>query len=277
MKSDERMRLHYIIEHAVRWSESLAAIYFAALAVVSGFRPLPQARRVRIVGASVAAILIAWSAPWAPRVVRDWLPPVLILVGYQVSGWFFTNPSEGFERWLMATDRWLLGDPVTRFETWPAVLLAYLEVVYVGCFLLVPAGFALLWFGGRADLADRYWTMVIAAEFGSFAPLAFVQTRPPWALEPPPALRDRAVHRAAAWFVREFTIGANTFPSGHVAGSLAVAFAVLPALPLAGSVLLGLALSIAAACIVGRYHYVVDVVAGAGLVGAIFTVVRLIE
>lgn len=272
------MRLHYIITHAVRWSESLAAIYFAGAAVVSGFRPLPPPRRTRIVGAAAVALLaIGSTAAWAPTRVRDWLPALLILVGYYVSGWFFTIPSDAFERWLLTTDRRLLGDPVTRFAAWPRALLAYLEVVYVGCFLLVPAGFALLMAGGHGDLADRYWTMVIAAEFGAFAPLMFVPTRPPWALERQAARRDRAVHRVATWFVRELTIGANTFPSGHAAGSLAVALAVLPSMPMAGGVLLGLSLSIAVACVVGRYHYVADVIAGAALAGAIFGVVRLIE
>lgn len=261
----------------MRWSESLAAIYFVGLAIVSAFRPLPQAQRARIVGAAVAAMVLIGFAPSAPRIVRDWLPALWILLGYYVSGWFFTTPSVAFERWLLTTDRRLLGDPVTRFAEWPRPVLAYLEVVYIGCFLMVPAGFALLTLGGHADLADRYWTMVVAAEFGSFAPLAFVRTRPPWAVEPQPARRDRAVHRVATWFVHEFTIHANTFPSGHAAGSLAVAFAVLPSMPIAGAVLVVLALSIAVAAVIGRYHYVVDVVAGAALAGAIFGVVRLIE
>jgi membrane-associated phospholipid phosphatase len=55
-------------------------------------------------------------------------------------------------------------------------------------------------------------------------------------------------------FVRRATIGANTFPSGHTAGSLAVALAVIGTLPWIGGVLLALALTIALACVVGRYH-----------------------
>jgi membrane-associated phospholipid phosphatase len=152
-------------------------------------------------------------------------------------------------------------------------VLAYLEVVYVGCFLLVPAGLVLLTATGRSALADRYWTIVTSAEFGSFAPLAFVQTRPPWKLERPAALRDRAIHRAAARFVRRFTIGVNTFPSGHAAGSVAVALGVIDALPIAGIVLLALALTISVAAVVGRYHYTIDVIAGVLLAMAIWMAV----
>jgi undecaprenyl-diphosphatase len=71
-------------------------------------------------------------------------------------------------------------------------------------------------------------------------------------------------------FVRRATIGANTFPSGHTAGSLAISFAVIGTLPWVGALLLALALSIALACIVGRYHYVIDVLTGAALALAVW-------
>ena len=150
----------------------------------------------------------------------------------------------------------------------------------MGCFLLIPAGFAALAWHGHAALADRYWLMVLAAEFGAFAPLAFVEARPPWALEPRAALPDcpleGAVHRAASQWVRYLTIGVNTFPSGHVAGSLAVAFAVIGVLPWTGPVLLALAVSIAIACVVGRYHYVVDVIAGAALAAGVWALASVL-
>jgi hypothetical protein len=59
-----------------------------------------------------------------------------------------------------------------------------------------------------------------------------------------------------------------------VAGSLAVALAVLGVMPGAGLLLLVLAASIALACVVGRYHYVIDVLAGIALtlvIWAVFT------
>ena len=65
----------------------------------------------------------------------------------------------------------------------------------MGCFLLIPAGAVILTWSGHAILVDRYWTMVMGAEFAAFAPLAFIQTRPPWALERKPQLADPAIHR----------------------------------------------------------------------------------
>ena len=123
--------------------------------------------------------------------------------------------------------------------------------------------------------ANHYWTMVLAADLGAFAPLSVFQTRPPWALEEPPVLADTRVRRLASSMVRHATIGVNTFPSGHVAVSLAAALAVLGSMPLTGGVLLVLAVSVSLACIVGRYHYVVDVIAGAVLAAGVWAVVTL--
>jgi membrane-associated phospholipid phosphatase len=260
----------------MRSSEWVALVYFAALAMLAWIRPLPASRRIQVAIAGVlSAAAIVFIARNGPLVVRDWTPALWVLVGYYVSGRFFVRPSEAMERWLQDWDRRILGDPTTRFAAWPPFLLAYLEVVYVGCFLLVPAGFAVLVATGRAALADRYWTMVVAAELGSFAPLSIFQTRPPWLLERPPTLPHVDVHRFAARMVELFTIRANTFPSGHVAGSLAVGLALVGVVPAAAAVFLILAASIALACVVGRYHYVVDLIAGAALALLIWAVVGL--
>jgi membrane-associated phospholipid phosphatase len=257
-------------------SEWLAVGYFAVLFVVSLVRPLPRARRLQVVFGSLGAwAWIVVAAQREPSGVRDWAPLVSITVGYFLSGMFFVRPYEPLERWLTAWDWRTLGDPATRFAHWPPAVLATLEVVYVGCFLLLPIGFAVIVRVADAAHADRFWTIVSAAEFGAFTPLAFIQTRPPWAVERPPAIRDRAVHRAAQRFVETYTIRVNTFPSGHAAVSVAIALAVFLSAPVAGALLLTVALAICVASVVGRYHYVVDIVAGVALAVAVFMLVVL--
>ena len=149
-------------------------------------------------------------------------------------------------------------------------VLGCLEIVYMGCFLLVPGGFAILAFTGHASLANRYWTIVTAAEFGAFAGLAFIQTRPPWVIERKPVLTDPSIHWLASQMVQNLTTRANTFPSGHAAGSLAVGLAVVGAVPWAGAVLLLIAAGICLGSVIGRYHYVMDVVAGTALALAVW-------
>jgi membrane-associated phospholipid phosphatase len=258
----------------VRSSEWVSAIYFALIAIAALARSLPASRRIQLLGIGFVMPAIVFVSGTAAPLWRDWvLPAAVILTGYYASGLFFLGPTPWFEASLLDIDRRLLGDPATRFAHWPRLLLAYLDGVYIGCFLLVPAGFAVLTAAGLAAEANRYWTMVIAAELGSFLPLTVLQSRPPWMIERKAVVPDRAVHRAASLMVENLTIHANTFPSGHVAGSLAVALAVIRVLPGAGVVLLVLAASIASACVVGRYHYLLDVVAGAALAVAIRAIV----
>ena len=250
----------------MRSFEWIASAYFGYLVLACWLPPIAARRRAGLIAASALAGAAVWAiAHAAPAFVREWAPLGYILAGYFLSGYLFAAPSTAIESWLMGWDRRLLGDPATRFAHWPRLLVAGLELIYMGCFLLIPAGAAILIGTGHAALVDRYWAMVIGAEFAAFAPLAFIQTRPPWALERKPELADPAIHRLASQMVQHLTIRVNTFPSGHAAGSLAVALAVVGALPWTGLGLLALALAICVACCVGRYHYIVDVVAGAAV------------
>jgi membrane-associated phospholipid phosphatase len=253
----------------------VAVVYFLYLATVCWLRPLPTRRRLLVTALALLAALIAFAAAAAPPLIRDWIPILYILAGYYLAGRLFVAPSDPLEQWLLAWDRRLFGDPTTRFARWPGWLVAYLDIVYVFCFLLPPGGLLALTAAGRSDLANEYWTLVLAANLGAFAPLSVFQTRPPWMLERTPELAARSVHRAASHVVERGTIGVNTFPSGHVAASFAVALAIVEPLPLMGAVFMVVAVSISVACVVGRFHYAVDVVAGALLAGGVWTVTQL--
>ncbi len=259
----------------MRHSETLSLVYFGILIVAAWTRPVPRARRLWLTGGAAAVSALIAAGAQAPPLLRDWAPLLYILAGYYLPVLLFVRPMRRVEAWLLAWDQRLLGDPTTRFSTWPVWLVGYLDIVYTLTFMLVPAGFLTLVLASRGDRADHYWTILAGAEFGSFVFLPFLQTRPPWALEPEPVIADLPLHRASAAFVRHGTIGANTLPSGHTAGSLAIALVLLGAVPWAGALFLLLALSIAVACIVGRYHYVVDVVSGALLAVGIWAVATL--
>jgi membrane-associated phospholipid phosphatase len=57
----------------------------------------------------------------------------------------------------------------------------------------------------------------------------------------------------------------NTFPSGHVAVSVAAAISAGRVWPAAGVVLGAVAAAVAVGAVVGRYHYLADAVLGAAL------------
>jgi membrane-associated phospholipid phosphatase len=253
----------------VRSSELIPFWYFVYVGVAAWLRPLAWPRRLRATAIALAMLLLIPAGVGLPSMLRDWAPFVYVSFGYYIIGYLFVRPSETLEHWLAGWDRRLLGDPTMRFATWPAWLVAYLECLYMATFLILPAGFLILVLENRSDLANHYWTVVLTADLAAFAPLAVFQTRPPWLLEPPAVLPDTDVHSLAMLMVRRGTIQANTFPSGHVAVSFAVATALAGALPLVSLVFFVIAASISLACFVGRYHYVIDVLAGLLLAAAV--------
>jgi membrane-associated phospholipid phosphatase len=227
---------------------------------------VPQARRALITSISLVLVAVIWGiARTAPPFVRDWAPFLYVSVAYYLTAHLFIAPSARLEAWLLKWDHRWLGDPTTRFARWPWWFVAWLDIIYMLCAPILPGGFLLLVLTGHSSQANRYWTMVLAADMGAFAPLSVFQTRPPWQIERPAVLPASRVHRLASYVVKNATTGVITFPSCHVAVTIAVAFGVMSTLPLAGIALLLCALSISVACVVGRYHYTVDVLAGAAL------------
>lgn len=255
--------------------EWIAVVFFAHVAVAALVRrQMPPARRaVAAVGAVLAIAGVFSIARTASMSVRDWTPIASILAGYYLSGRTFFAPNPQIEWWLASIDRRLLGDP-PLFSTWPAATVRILDAAYIGCFLLVPAGLGLLFAAGHRDQSEPYWTIVAGAELGAFAALPYLQTRPPWVLERIAEQGQGKRRRPSVVFMQHATTGANTLPSGHAAGSLAVALAVIGTLPAAGLVLMVLAMTIAVGAIVTRGHYVVDIATGFALAGGVWWLVR---
>jgi membrane-associated phospholipid phosphatase len=157
------------------------------------------------------------------------------------------------------------------------VFLDFLEFAYLSCFIFVPGGMLILALTGHAANADRFWTIVLAGEFGSFGVLPWIQTRPPRDIEPPDPVNSRGliVRRLNLYMCGRTSIGWNTFPSGHVAGALAAALAVSEAVPAAAApMFLGAGL-IAVSTVIGRYHYAVDGIAGALLTLGVWAIMHV--
>src|SRR5215813_8428754 len=116
----------------VRSFEWIACAYFGYIGVACWLPRLSIARRSFLIGASsTAAGTVVAIARLEAAWVRDVAPMAYILVGYFLSGYLFASPSLATEAWLMRWDRRLLGDPATRFVTWPRVLVAVLELIYM--------------------------------------------------------------------------------------------------------------------------------------------------
>jgi hypothetical protein len=257
----------------VRW-EWIVVVYTAYFAIVAWSRGYPAALKYGTIAASIAASLLVLLPPpiqtWQIA-VRQWLPVVLLLAGYRLSGFFFVAPMRALEERLLAFDRRVfdaVGWKPSRVTRAPA-LRATLELAYLLVYAMVPLGVAALHLADASSQLPRYWTVVLAACFASYAMLPWLQTRPPRVLESllaagagNPQADRRPLRRLNLAILRTSSIQVNTLPSGHVAAALAVALMVLSSAPGAGVAFLALSVAIAIAAVIGRYHYVVDTLAG---------------
>jgi membrane-associated phospholipid phosphatase len=233
--------------------------YLAGVAAIAG-------RFQRARGPAFAAAFTAWTmwamARDAPRalMIEILLPAACLLAGYWLSGLFFVAPMADLERWLLRIDE---RAGVSRVA-WPPLVRDYFELAYVLVYAVVPAGAVTLAIGGRADALPRFWSVVLLAAFLSYGMLPWVQTRPPRAIEMTHDLprSERALRRFNLAVLGRASIQVNTLPSGHAAGAIAAALAVAAVMPAAGVAFLVLAVSIAIATVIGRYHYIVDSVLG---------------
>jgi membrane-associated phospholipid phosphatase len=149
--------------------------------------------------------------------------------------------------------------------------------MYVMVYAVVPAGATVLALGNRADALDDYWLTVLTSELACFAMLPWLQTRPPRAIEVESTrpLQDTPLRRLNLAILNRGSIQVNTVPSGHAAGSFAVALAVASVWPASGAVFLALATGITIATVLGRYHYLADSVLGVLVAVAVWGLRRL--
>lgn len=265
----------------VRLSVAIGVVFFSALALVS----LAEHGRTR--GTALAGVVA--RAPWRvaltsmalvsigvalearsherwASIALDWLPGAYLLAGYWLPAQLARRTAPALQARLEAADRRLFEGGLARLvDAAPRVLLEYLEAAYLCCYVIVPAGLAWMYVAGRRAEADAFWTAVLLAALPCYALVARCETRPPRSIDSQRFVRPRhlAVRSLNLAVLGRASIGVNTFPSGHAAASLAAALSVGAVMPAAGAALAVVAVSIAVASVVGRYHFALDALFGA--------------
>jgi membrane-associated phospholipid phosphatase len=253
----------------MHWHE-VALGYVSYLAVVSiARREFANARAPLFTAAAVAwgaqAVVVVFGRAELSPALEVVLPSIVLLTGYWLSGLLFVRPDPQIERWLLSVDERVLTRPgvLSWFQQAPRLVTEYFELTYLLVYLAVPAGAVTLALGGHTDQIDRFWTVVLLAEFACYGMLPWIQTRPPRVFDTQAGTGTHTpIRRFNHAIVNRASIQANTVPSGHAAGALATAIAVGATMPTAGAAFLVLAVCIAAATVLGRYHYVIDTVLG---------------
>ena len=246
--------------------EELAGAYFAVIAGAAPFAPARGYRRATAAGTAVVLVaLVAVAAAYAGRPVRMWLPVAYLIAGYWLPVLLVADAATGarpgpapsrFERWLCRADGRLrpLMLPV------PRGLREIVELAYLLCYPLVPVSFVVVQSLGTPTDVDRFWLTVLTAGFACYVTLPWLVSRPPRSTETSAlACRTQATNVRV---LHRFSHRLNTFPSGHVAVALAAAAGVAAVSPAVGVVVAVMGAAIAVGAAAGRYHYVVDVVAG---------------
>ncbi|MBI3050442.1 MAG: phosphatase PAP2 family protein [Acidobacteria bacterium] len=269
--------------HAPLIFEALSTAFFVVMAAAAFLTRAPHHRRRRVALLSVGGAAAVVAASYMlPADVRLWLGHVYLVAGYRLPALLVpvgpaeagrhvrgTDPGsrlpdpEPFEAWLIRTDeRWFRFRPAI-----PAWAAHVLELSYLFCYLLVPAAFVFIWMAASAGAADRFWAAVLLAGFACYGLLPWLVSRPPRIRYVAPVASAAGIRRLNLYILGRASHGFNTFPSGHVAVSVAAALEVFSVSTSAGLAALIVALAIAAGAVAGRYHYVIDVVVG-GAVGA---------
>jgi membrane-associated phospholipid phosphatase len=242
--------------HLMTSFEWLTLVYLAGITAAGWGRRSPQ--RLRAAGyAALAIVLVIVACSTAPWAVRAWLPHAYLVLGYWLPAMLTPVPtSDGFQRRLAAAEAFLGSPDVRRLPAW---VMHWFELSYLFCYPIVPISFSVVWARGTAEDVERFWIAVLSAGFACYGTL-------PWTAAWPPRLVSRCDHHGLAAVnvrvLQRVSHGFNTFPSGHVAVAVAASMAVATVSPAAGAIVGVVAASIAIAAAVGRYHYVVDVIAG---------------
>lgn len=252
--------------------EGVAAAYFVLLAGGATMAPVPiRSRAGAIAACCLVVVVIAASVRTLSDDVRVWLPLLYLVLGYWLPS-MLTAPAGAtpFEAWLRRSD--------VAWRSWVPMLTplaaGILELAYLACYVIVPAAFFTARRYGTVDHVDRYWVAVLLAGFACYGSLPWLVSRPPRMFQPRASRPATTVAAFNVSLLRRVSHQLNTFPSGHVAVAVAVALTMLPISRTAGVVFGMVAAGIAVGAAVGRYHYGVDVVAGA-LVGIVAAFVAM--
>ena len=266
----------------LRVAEWISLLAFSGFVVLAWRLDLDRVRRMKItaLGSGAVAVTLFASlvlphlvAPRAASITRDWIPNLLVLLFYSLAGQFVTRADVDVEARLERLDRRLVAPRLEWCARRPlgGWILTYLELAYLSYYAAMPLALAALYLSGRRREADRFWTVVLLAAYGSSGTLPFIQTRPPrmlgekWSV-PLPSGKVRAFN---LWILRHGSIQTNTCPSSHVAIAAACALALLRVGPVwAGLGFLAVAISIALGAVAGRYHYAADAILGFLVAGA---------
>jgi membrane-associated phospholipid phosphatase len=255
------------------WQKAALAFFVYLLAVLPGRGAGARASRRAVAGSLAGLSVVVFTmAVEQPVLLQDWIwPPLVLLIAYWTSGVLFVSASPGQERALFWLDERL--DVLGAARRVPRPVADVLELAYVGVYPLVPLALLLHVSFAPVPDPDHFWAIVLVTDFLCFGVLPWVQTRPPRALEGVDPWRS-SIRPLNLGLLGSTSIQANTFPSGHAAEAFVAALVSVDAPAPIAAVMFLAALAVAAGAVLGRYHYLADVLAGWAVALVVWVVLR---
>jgi membrane-associated phospholipid phosphatase len=271
----------------LRAGETVAITYFVYTAVLASLHRL-----------SLPLVLTAWLIPtglWTLAVIerrhsrewssiaRDWVPLVLILVGYRELNWFAGPANTYWNNLWIGFDRQLLDLGLrTGIETFGGAIPGTLEAVYLLLYTIPPVCMAALYLNGARNKSDRFLFTLLLGTFASYALIPYFPTASPRTAFPNEDLPHYAsIWRSLnIWLLDRYDISTGVFPSGHVAVAFSCGFGLVRAMPRKPwwwGAIFATATMVFIATVYGRYHYAADGIASIGISTAAWLVSGVID
>jgi membrane-associated phospholipid phosphatase len=261
----------------IRKSEWVILSFLVYAVALGGLLPVPPSTRylVTLINVGILAaypvLIVAdrTKSTIAFGVARDAVSLALVVLAYREMGWFaqphLAHTLEG--SWVTWDRVMLQGGGRAVIESIGPVIPSILEIAYALVYALAPFAIAMLYAYRRREMVDEFLFVFAVAVLLCYAQFPFWPSDPPRVVflgQDLPSYQT-AFRRFNLWMLGNYGIHTSVFPSAHVAGAFAAAFAAfrtLPERPWVSRLLLVIASLIAIATVYGRYHYLADALAG---------------
>ena len=264
------------MEIRLRRSEYILVAYFAYTSLLAVILPLRAPIPLVTVGINTlvlsALVLLAVADGKTKRPLlsrlRGFFPLPLVLLAYREMGWF-AQPmvSHRLEESWITYDRIALPAIRPVIEALGPVIPSILEVAYSLATPTPMIALAILSLLRREDRLDAFWFSFLLGAFTSYSMFPYFPSEPPrtiFPLDNVPSF-DTVFRQFNFNMLAEHGIHTSVFPSAHVSAGFGAAIGLWRALPerrwLWGTFLV-IACLISVATVYGRYHYLVDALAG---------------
>ncbi len=272
-----------------RWTTTLTASYLAITAALIAIRGTAVPGRVWLVAAhlTVAGSLLILNRARPPagilRVIRDWHPLPLFPLLYKevellapvLGDWRLTEALPSWESALFGGRPSLYLSERLAFVP----LSEYLHFAYLAYVIVIPSVAAYWYVSGRRAAFGELLLLLSTVLLGSYLFFILLPVDSPYYLSPRlgPPLSGHfffdLVHQVSA---RGGARG-GAFPSAHVSGAVVVSLVAWRHQRRLAYLIVAITGSLMIATVYGRFHYVLDALAGAALAIAVVVAYRFLQ